>query len=243
MNPTRMLSLVNTYAVWLYAAGLLALLLAFYELREARRGKSETIFSLERELATVRERRARSVLFFIVGFLALLTVLKYAIVPSQPVPLTPEPTRTRLIIEPATAEPITPTPTRTRAPTRPRPTAAAPTLTPTLTAVPAPPCPNSGICISSPAPDTAVTGQVVIQGTANIEAFQFYKLEYGIGESPQDWHSIGEIQRTAVVNGTLALWNTAGFPNVPVRVRLTVVDITGNFPPPYEVRVTVRNEG
>jgi len=243
MNLTRMLSLVNTYTLWLYAAGLLALLLAFYELREARKGRSETIFSLERELASGRERRARSVFLVIVGFLALLTVLKYVVVPSQPVPPTPEPTRTRLIIEPPTSVPITPTPTRTRAPTRPRPTAAAPTLTPMPTTVLVPPCSSSGICISSPAPDTVVAGQVVIQGTASIEAFQFYKVEYGIGESPQDWHSIGEIQRTAVVNGTLALWNTAGFPNGPVRVRLTVVDITGNFPPPYEVRVTIQNGG
>jgi hypothetical protein len=241
MTLARVLSLINTYALWLYVAGFLALFLAFYELREARKGSSETIFSLERELASGREKRARTVFFAVVGLLALLTLLKYGIVPSQPVPNTPEPTRTRLIIEPPTELPVTPTPTRTRVPTRPRPTAAPPTLTPTPTAIPAPSCSNVGICISSPAADATVTGQASIQGTANTEGFQFYKMEYGIGESPQEWHSIGDIRRTAVVNGTLVEWNTVGFPNSPVRLRLTVVDITGNFPPPYEVRVTVRN--
>jgi hypothetical protein len=241
VSLARILSLVNTYALWIYAGGLLALLLAFYELRGARKGSSETIFALEKELASGRERRARAAFLAILSLLVLVTVLKYGVAPGQPVPPTPEPTRTRLIIEPPTPVPVTPTPTRTRMPTRPPPTATPPTPTPTLTRVSAPACPNSGICIASPGPGARISGQVAIQGTASIEAFQFYKVEYGIGESPQEWHSIGEIRRTQVVNGTLVEWNTQGFPNGPVRLRLIVVDITGNFPPAYEIGVTVQN--
>jgi hypothetical protein len=137
--------------------------------------------------------------------------------------------------------PVTPTPTRTPIPTRPRPTAPPPTSTPTAPAVPPPPlCPRPDICISSPGPDAIISGQVTIRGTANIEAFQFYKVEYGMGEVPPQWNSIGDVKRERVVDGTLVVWDTSGFPEGSYFLRLTVVDLTGNFPPPYEVRVVIQ---
>lgn len=85
-----------------------------------------------------------------------------------------------------------------------------------------------------------ITGQIAIRGTAKIEAFQFYKLEYGIGEEPQQWNSIGEIHKTPVVDDVLGVWDTTGFPVGVFKLRLTVVDITGNYPPPCEVRVIIQ---
>lgn len=79
-----------------------------------------------------------------------------------------------------------------------------------------------------------------MRGSARIDAFQFYKLEYSIGENPQSWHSIGDIQRTPVVDGVLGMWDTTGFPAGPATLRLTVVDVSGNFPPPYDVQVTIQ---
>jgi len=125
-------------------------------------------------------------------------------------------------------------------PTRPRPTAVPPTSTPTVTRVPPPPCPRPDICITFPRDGQVLANEVTIQGTANIASFQFYKVEYGLGEEPQAWHSIGDIRRTPVVGGTLAVWYIAGFPNGIYRLRLTVVDISGNFPPPHEVRVIIQ---
>jgi len=241
MDPARILSLINAYAMWLYAVGLLALLLALYEFQQARKNKIETIFSLEKEFAAAREERARNTLIIVLALLALLTWLKFTVVPSQPLPPLPEPTATRLIFEPPTAVPIVPTLTRTRIPTRPRPTHLPPTETPTPTRVPPPPCPQPGVCITSPSSEQVIAGEVTIQGTANIEAFQFYKVEYGLGENPEQWHSIGDVRRTPVVDGTLVVWNTTGFPNGTYTLRLTVVDMTGNFAPPFAVRVVVQN--
>ena len=84
-----------------------------------------------------------------------------------------------------------------------------------------------------------VQGSVPIQGTASIPAFQFYKVEYGMGREPEAWNSIGEIRREPVTGGTLAEWNTSGFPSGEYTLRLTVVDLSGNFPQPCEVHVSV----
>ncbi len=241
MNSATILSLINVYAVWLYAVGVIALLYALFELRAASKNLSETIFSLEKEFAAARERRARTGLLFVLTALALLTVIRFGIAPAQPVAVQPEPTRTRLVIELPTPEPITPTPTLTRIPTRPRPTPLAPTETPTATPLPPPPCPLLNTCISSPMANEVVSGEVTVRGTATTEAFQFYKVEYGWGETPERWNSIGDIQTSPVVDGTLTLWNTVGLEDGVYALRLTVVDVSGNFGPPYEVPVVVQN--
>lgn len=239
MSFARVLSLINTYATWLYAVGFIALLVVLYQVRDARKHTAETIFALEKEFASARERRARTSLIIVLILLALLTVIEFAVVPSQPIPPLPEPTRTRMIIELPTAVLVTPTPTLTRIPTRPRPTPHPPTATPTASPVPPSPCPQPGICIVSPTSGQVIKGEVAIRGTATIDGFQFYKVEYGLGEAPERWNSIGDISRTPVVDGTLTLWNTSGFPEGVYKLRLTVVDITGNWAPPYQVQVVV----
>ncbi len=241
MGLADILSLINQYAMWLYAVGFLALLLTLYELRNASKGRAETIFSLEKELASARENRARSALLLVLALLAFVTIFRFVIIPSQSSPLLPTPTPTRLLLQPPTAIPSTPTPTLTRIPTRPRPTPMPPTETPTPTAVPPPRCPRPGVCITAPVPDQTISGQVSVQGTASIESFQFYKVEYGLGEVPAQWNSLGDVNTTPVVDGTLVVWDTSGFPNGAARLRLTVVNVSGNFPPPFEVRVIIEN--
>jgi hypothetical protein len=61
-----------------------------------------------------------------------------------------------------------------------------------------------------------------------------------MGDAPELWNSIGDVARTPVVDGTLGVWNTEGFPEGVYQVRLTVVDTSGNFPPPHEVRVVIQ---
>lgn len=239
MILARLLSYLSSYALWLYAAGIGAALLILYELKQARKSRAETIFTLEQEFAAAREQRARNMLILVVVFLAALTMLQFAVIPSQSLP-TPEPTATRLILEPPTAVQPTVTPTSTPIPTRPRPTALPSTPTPTATRIPPPPCPRPDICITFPRDGQVLSNEVTILGTANMTSFQFYKVEYGLGEQPQDWHSIGDIRRTPVVGGTLAVWQIAGFPSGAYRLRLTVVDISGNFPPPHEVQVMIQ---
>jgi len=240
MFLARIQSLIKAYALYLYGAGLLALLLSWREYQQSQKQKAETIFSLEKELAGVRQRRARTALLLVLAFLVLMTVLAYGFTPDEAAPVVVEPTPTLMVIELPTTTPVIPTPTRTRIPTRPRPTALPPTATPTATRPPAPLCAQPGVCISAPIMNQVIAGQVTIRGTAQIDRFQFYKLEYGLGENPEQWNSIGDIHHSPVLNGALGVWDTAGFPNGVFKLRLTVVDISGNFPPPQEIRVIIQ---
>lgn len=66
-------------------------------------------------------------------------------------------------------------------------------------------------------------------------------MEYGIGENPGNWNTIGDVQHSAVVGGQLTGIDTRMLPNGTAWFRLTVVDQTGNFPPPCSVRVSIQN--
>jgi hypothetical protein len=240
MILARIQSLIRAYAPYLYGASFLALLLSWREIKQAQKLRAETIFSLEKELAAVRQKRGRNTLILVLAALVPLTVLAYAPVPTESPSASPVPTPTLLVIELPTPTLVIPTPTRTRIPTRPIPTALPPTETPTSTPLPVPVCAQPGVCITAPTKNQVVAGQVTIRGTAYIDQFQFYKLEYGLGENPQQWNSIGEVHRSPVADGALGVWDTAGFPNGIFTLRLTVVDMSGNFPPPHEVQVTIQ---
>ena len=83
-------------------------------------------------------------------------------------------------------------------------------------------------------------GVVQIRGTANIGNFQFYKLEFGVGDNPQAWSFIGDdVGREPVVDDVLLTWDTSKIPPGVYTLQLTVVDITGNYPPPCQVKVSV----
>jgi hypothetical protein len=83
-----------------------------------------------------------------------------------------------------------------------------------------------------------VGGVVEVQGTAKIENFQYYKIEFSAGEHPFNWNWIGE-GRNPVEGGVLLAWNTAGLAPGVYSLRLTVVDITGNYPPPCQVQIYI----
>ena len=91
-------------------------------------------------------------------------------------------------------------------------------------------------------------GVTWIKGTADIDNFQFYKLEYGIGELPLDWSAIrgangspnsvwpgiGEVYDRPIVNGILGTWNTGALPDGVYQLRLVAVDNRGQFRPPTQ---------
>ncbi|MBI3733506.1 MAG: hypothetical protein HY259_08635 [Chloroflexi bacterium] len=102
----------------------------------------------------------------------------------------------------------------------------------------------SGVAITSPrASNDPVRGRVVISGSAAIANFQFYKVEFAEGTNPPDsgFHSIApEVRRTQVRAGQLEIWDTLAIPDGPYTLKLTVVDITANFPcPPVLVRPVI----
>ena len=239
----RVVDWIDQYALWIYIGCGLGLLICGRIILAARRAKKRAIFKLEREVAVARESRAFSVAALLVGVLVAVTGLKFGIAPSiEVIPPTPTATPTSFIFEePPTREippgtPTEPAPTATRISIRRTPVPPRPP-----TATPPPPviCTQPDVCIKSPTANARVSGVLQILGTANIAQFQFYKVEYGLSEEPAEWHSVSDIHRRPVADGLLDTWNTSGFPPGVYKLRLTVVDVTGNFGEPHEIRVVI----
>ncbi len=250
-----LLRLLGPYVIYVYPIGILIL---FFYLRAwlvANRDLRSSLFTLEREMAVARMRRAAVSSCIVFGLLLGLFSLQFFIGPSiqladliRPTPtpefyprvtyvLTPTPSPTVL------SEPTSPSPTPTRRPTQ-RPVTATPLASPTATSAPivvVPParCANPGIRIVYPGDGIRIQGRVEIRGTAKIQNFQFYKIEIGAGEQPTRWDSISEVHRNPVTDGVLDTWDTNTVPPGPYSLRLVVVDTSGNFDTPCVVHVTV----
>jgi LysM repeat protein len=123
-------------------------------------------------------------------------------------------------------------------PSPPQPPAPTPTPTPTpQVAV----CPSlSNITYPTVNAELNGWGTTFVKGTATDDNFWFYKLEFGWGELPDEWFVIEELHYAPVVNGILGYWNTGALPEGVYQLRLVVVDGTGNYPQPCQVRVIVK---
>jgi hypothetical protein len=240
------INLIQEHTLWLYGACVLLILLQLHAFLSARHDRHNTIFTIEREVAAHREGRAMSGIGALLGIMVVITALKYYVVPSIDVHELVEPTPTLTLVMVPTREPtFTPTPDVTVTPTRRATATPAPALpTATIsapTAAPPPACPDPNTRITSPGMDAVVLGRIQIRGSADHARFQFYKVELGVGPDPRDWHSISDIHRVPVQGGVLDEFDTANVPNGVYWFKLTVVDVTSNFPDPCAVRVTIRN--
>lgn len=152
---------------------------------------------------------------------------------------TPEPT-----VRPTDTPAPTPTPTALLlAPPTPTPT-ETPAETPTPTAPPivAPVCPDAAhTALTSPGENQVVSGNVGISGRAVHENFQYYKLEFAPGANASDGFVYFAGANTQVDGGLLGTFSSSAVSNGPYTLRLVVVDLTGNFPPPCQVTVFVQN--
>jgi len=241
---TNLLDLIDCYAPWLYVA---CLAIALYYLRQyllAHRERTSTIFTIEKEVAVHRQGKAISGIGVAFGIAAVITAVKYYVVPNVDLAQLTPPTPT-MTFRPPTRQPPTPsatpiTPTTTP---RPRPTAAPPAtvLTSTLTPTPPAACTNQDVCITSPRPNEIVSGNVRIMGTARDDRFQFYKIEYAQGEVPTSWNVYGELHYQPVTDGVLATLDAGTLPDGVYWLQLVVVDETGNFGPPHRVRIIIQN--
>ena len=163
------------------------------------------------------------------------------------------PTNTPAAAAPAAAA-IEPTPTNTVAPT---PTQVPPTNTPlplptdtptpeptpvvAAAVVAAPACADARSSIASPGVNQVLSGPVAVTGRAFHESFQYYKLEYAPGANVGDGYTYFDGANSGVDGGTLGVLNTSSLPNGVYTLRLTVVDMTANYPPPCQVTITIQN--
>jgi transcriptional regulator with XRE-family HTH domain len=152
--------------------------------------------------------------------------------PDLPTPEPPTPTPEPPTPEPPTPEPPTPIP----------PTPEPPTPTPEpAPVVVAPGCADSRSAITSPGVNQVVRGVIAVTGTAAHEQFNFYKLEYAPGANAEGGYGWFAGTSTQIQGGVLGNFNTLGVPNGAYTLQLTVVDQTGNYPPPCRVTVQVQN--
>jgi len=97
--------------------------------------------------------------------------------------------------------------------------------------------------ISSPRHGSTVSGRVSVRGTANVDNFWYYKFEYRRDDGQEHWITYDSVKYTPVVNGVLGEWdlNALQLPNGRYWFRVVIVDRTGNYPPPCEMRLYVRD--
>jgi len=238
------IDLINRYSLWLYAICGVIILAYLRTFLLSGRERAGTIFSLEREIGARRQARALWSIGGVLAVMVAIAALRLYVIPSIDFEKMPEPTEPTPFAFFPTPEPPTPTPTRvTPTPTtRALPTLRRRTPTPTLepTTVPTLACPNAHARITYPFFGMSIKGVVEVMGSADIPGFQFYKIEYGAGEKPGQWSSIGDIHEQPVTDGLLGNWDVSSFPAGVYILRVTVVDGTGNFPPPCDIQVIVQ---
>jgi len=77
--------------------------------------------------------------------------------------------------------------------------------------------------ITRPAAGEAVRGIVTLEGTANHPAFDHFDLAFAYDQDPTDtWFPIVDADRSRVVEGRLAVWDTSGVGDGVYRLRLRV---------------------
>lgn len=249
-----LLTIIDKYTIWIYLFCLMIILIYVRSFILARRDRNNSPYTIEREVAGHREVRALSGVGILLALAAIITAIKMLVLPgidfaklSEPTATLTLPAATKLYV---TTTPETPGPTTSVATATPRPVQNTPVETPQVTPTIAPEptvqprpaaCPSGDVQIFSPGMDETVAGQISIIGSARNERFEFYKVEFSIGDQPGDWRVIGDLHRQAVSDGVLETLNTAALPNGTCWLQLTVVDQSGNFPPPCRVRIVIRN--
>ncbi len=245
---------IREFSPWIYGACAVAALWYLRVVLVARHERRYAVFSLEREQALNRVYgawgAALGIIIVMGGVYALSTVVFKAVEPQlaadrpTPTPLAVAalgtPTATPTLPEPdvtatptATKKPTKPTPRPTRTPSAEQATSTVPTEPP----VQRPRCATGQAAITQPGIGQSFTGPVTIIGTATHDNFDYYKLEYGAGASPDVWSYFAGGE-APVAGGRLGVLNV--LPPGTYSIRVVVVDKSGNFPPPCQTTITFR---
>lgn len=244
---------IINFSIWLYIGlGLLGLIF-LRVMWLARKDRTRSIFTLERENANVRLTRAfAGFMIILAGMLGVyyLSVVTPDIVP--PPPDTPTPTPIIGLPDTPTPPPLllpTPTPTPTTLPTptsvdllveanNTPPPPQQPPSNPVSPQGQPPNCGNSAARITQPGNNAQVAGVVQVMGSAAIDNFEYYKFEFRDPTS-DEWVFISRFDNI-VPSGVLGPLDINNLTPGEYDFRLVVVDNTGNFPEPCVVRLRVQ---
>jgi hypothetical protein len=97
-----------------------------------------------------------------------------------------------------------------------------------------------GALITSPAEGEMVSGQVDVEGEANILNFAQYRFEVRGPATDGTWAVVGNFNR-AVVSGYLGAWDSTSLLPGEYTLRLVVFDAEGNFVTPCEVGIVIQS--
>jgi len=97
------------------------------------------------------------------------------------------------------------------------------------------------MAFSAPGVGQVLSGAVSITGRAVHENLDYYKLEYATGVNAEGGYTYFDGNKGQVDGGILGTLNTGSLPNGDYTLQLTIVDLTGNYPPPCRVSIVIRN--
>ena len=100
-------------------------------------------------------------------------------------------------------------------------------------------CPDEHIAITAPAATEVLSGYTTVMGSVTLDDLWFYKVEWATAGSTEFSYFAGQGQ--AISNGALGTLDTRILANGDYLLRVTVVDDTGNYPPPCDIPVTIQN--
>lgn len=161
--------------------------------------------------------------------------------PAEPITQTAQVTQTDVAAATSELPTATPEPPTPEPPTPEAPPTETPTPEPPPPPVAAAPCADGRAVIAGPGAGQVVNGVVGVTGTAQHESFQYYKLEYAPGAWAAGGYVYFDGSNSQVIGGLLGNLDSSVLPNGDYTIRLTVVDQTGNFPPPCDVAIAVQN--
>jgi hypothetical protein len=228
-----LLQLVRKYELWLY--GLCSLVFVFYVSRawQARREWAAAFFALEREVAGSHLLRAVSgALFCCLVAGGIYYVSGYLATELQiPEVLGAEPTPILIPTSIPTPTPGPPPPTLFPTSTRQIVRTAQPTSTPAVTPMPRvipPSCPDPSAQLTVPGINQVVQNLVHVQGTAQIQDFDYYKFEFRAARSGAEWAFLQRHDQP-MAGEMLGTWDVSMLPNGEYEFRLVVVRRDGNY--------------
>ena len=216
------------YAPFVYGALVIGFLLAGRGLSRSLREKRKAVFGLEQEIAMNRVRQSIAVLLVIILLVVGEVILQAFLVPSLPgVTALSTPTLNLLAL-----------PTTTLSPELLASLGSA--TAPIATTSEASGCIPGQIAITSPKPGDNLTGDVILQGSASIPNFGYYKYEFSVVGSA-NWSTINAA-REAVQDGDLGHWDTSQLATGDYLIRLVVTDNVDNALPACVVPVHVTGQ-
>ncbi len=236
---STLLLFIARIAIVLYILAGAGLFFALRTLLQARRAKRLAVFGLEREAALQMQHRALRSIATLALLIGVVYVIKNIVVPNLSAAAPdqqPEPTVIVFVTQPPTPTPallLFPTITPTVGPP---PAEVAEATAPPETPVNG--CEIIGSTITLPQPGDTVSGQVTVQGEANILNFAQYKFEVRGPSTGGEWVVVGTYN-APVVSGLLGVWDSTSLMPGSYTLRLVIFRQDGTYLPPCEVPITI----